>query len=420
MNYAPIALFVYNRVEYLHKTIDSLKKCSNVEKHEVFIFSDAPKKYKHGDEEKVNRVREYIKTIEAENIFEKVNLIEATEHKGCANSIIDGINYVFTFYDRVIDLEDDLLFSEDALDYINDGLNYYESDKRVWSISSYTPPVKALETYNRTTFMGERASSCGFGIWKDRWDKVDWQMGWFEELRDDKERIYSFGEWGYDLPFMLMEQAERFIDAWDIIACYTQFINKMYSVFPRNSKCFTIGVTGTHYDGEELVQQKMDLRPKRYSFDECEYDERISEERKSIFMTREQFVNSNFYSEEMKYKRYFSLLVRWMSNREQNIGVEDYLLERHIGSVVIYGAGKIGNLVFDELNKSGKVLVKGFVDKNLKSIDSKIIVSPQEIKEFGDVEAIIVTPIMDFFRIKKELSGYKECRILSLWEIVNH
>ncbi|MBD3796059.1 MAG: hypothetical protein IE881_09095, partial [Epsilonproteobacteria bacterium] len=53
---------------------------------ELFIYSDAPKN--ENAVEKVNEVREYIKTI---NGFKKVTIIERDKNWGLANSIIDGL-----------------------------------------------------------------------------------------------------------------------------------------------------------------------------------------------------------------------------------------------------------------------------------------------------------------------------------------
>ena len=54
-NYAPLILFTYNRLEVLQKTINALSKNHNIEKTELFIFSDGPKNNRE-DILKVNEV----------------------------------------------------------------------------------------------------------------------------------------------------------------------------------------------------------------------------------------------------------------------------------------------------------------------------------------------------------------------------
>ena len=50
---APIALFVYNRVEHTRETVEALKRNTLAKESDLFIFSDGPKT---GQEENVQRV----------------------------------------------------------------------------------------------------------------------------------------------------------------------------------------------------------------------------------------------------------------------------------------------------------------------------------------------------------------------------
>lgn len=88
---APLALFVYNRVKELDETIRYLKMNIQSSDTELFIFSDGPKNNVK-DHLKVNKVREYIKTIRH---FKKVNIYLNKKNLGLGSSIINGINKVF-------------------------------------------------------------------------------------------------------------------------------------------------------------------------------------------------------------------------------------------------------------------------------------------------------------------------------------
>ena len=54
-----------------------------------------------------------------------------------AASIIGGVTEVLDQYGKIIVLEDDLAVSEDFLQYMNDALDYFANDARVWSVSGY-------------------------------------------------------------------------------------------------------------------------------------------------------------------------------------------------------------------------------------------------------------------------------------------
>lgn len=71
MTLAPIVLFVYNRPWHTKQTVEALQKNEFAKENELFIFSDAAKN--ENTEQKVNEVREYIKTIDG---FKKVTIIE--------------------------------------------------------------------------------------------------------------------------------------------------------------------------------------------------------------------------------------------------------------------------------------------------------------------------------------------------------
>ena len=59
--YAPIVLFVYNRLWHTQKTIEALEKNNCAIESELFIYSDAAKN--SDSYEQVEVVRTYIKTI---------------------------------------------------------------------------------------------------------------------------------------------------------------------------------------------------------------------------------------------------------------------------------------------------------------------------------------------------------------------
>ena len=69
-NFAPIALFVYNRPEHTRRTIKFLQQNLLADESRLFIFSHAAKK---GDEEKVQEVRDLIKKIDG---FKSVEVVE--------------------------------------------------------------------------------------------------------------------------------------------------------------------------------------------------------------------------------------------------------------------------------------------------------------------------------------------------------
>ena len=143
--YAPVVLFVYNREEHSRLVLEALKRNQGAEKTDLFIYSDAAKS--ENEREAVGKVRKYIRQISSENSFRSVTVIEAKENKGLAKSIIGGVTDVINKYGKVIVLEDDHITAPDFLTYMNSGLDFYEKNTQIWSISGYTWKMKGFSMY---------------------------------------------------------------------------------------------------------------------------------------------------------------------------------------------------------------------------------------------------------------------------------
>lgn len=161
-NLAPIVLFVYNRPHHTKQTLEALQKNELAKESELFIFSDAAKN--EDAVEKVNEVRRYIKAI---NGFKKVTIIEREKNWGLADSIIDGVTKIINQYGKVIVLEDDLVTSPYFLKFMNEALEFYKNEKKVWHISGWNYPIKTdgLED----VFFWRLMNCWGWATWSDRW-----------------------------------------------------------------------------------------------------------------------------------------------------------------------------------------------------------------------------------------------------------
>ncbi|MFW6016806.1 MAG: glycosyltransferase, partial [bacterium] len=237
---SPIVLFVYNRPEHTKKTIKALKKNKLADKSKLFIFSDGEKSA--NDKQKVKEVRKIINKIDG---FKQGKVFESEENKGLANSVIDGVTKIINQYGKVIVLEDDLITSKNFLRYMNRALDFYEEDKKIWSISGYNLPIGIPDDYKHDVYLSYRASSWGWATWKDRWDKIDWDINDYSEFINDKSAQKLFNRGGSDMKNMLKSQMEGKIDSWAIRWCYNQFKNDSYTIYPVVSKVKNIGMDGS-------------------------------------------------------------------------------------------------------------------------------------------------------------------------------
>lgn len=237
-NLAPVCLFTYNRLYETKKTLEALQTNFLAKESELYIFSDAPKD--NSAVEGVSEVRKYLATLTG---FKKITIIERDENFGLAMSIITGVTEVINQYGKVVVLEDDLVTSKNFLSFMNQALNFYESNPRIWSISGFSFPITFPESNSYDVTFGLRASSWGWATWLDNWSKVDWDVKNFGEFSADKKAQKRFNQGGSDLCKMLRDQVTGKINSWAIRFCFAQFCHDSYDVYPRISKVQNIGFT---------------------------------------------------------------------------------------------------------------------------------------------------------------------------------
>ena len=245
-NYSPIVLFVYDRLDHVRQCIDALLKNDLAQYSNLIIFSDGPKVH---NEEKVQSVREYIRTIVG---FSSIDIHIRERNIGLANSVISGVTEVIRKYGRVIVLEDDLITSPYFLKYMNDALNLYENDNNVISIHGYIYPVTGRLP---DTFFLIGADCWGWATWERKWD-------YFEEdgnklldaiIEKKRAREFNFND-SYPYLEMLKDQTLGKNDSWAIRWYASAFINNMYTLYPGKSLIKNIGLdnSGTHCVAENI------------------------------------------------------------------------------------------------------------------------------------------------------------------------
>ena len=203
-NYAPIVIFVYNRVSHLKKTIINLKK-NKISKHsKLIIFSDGPKSTE--DKIKIKTVRKFVKSI---NGFYNLKIYERKKNYGLSKNIINGVTEVFKQFDKAIFLEDDILVDKFFLDYMNEGLNLFKNNEKIASIHGYTYPIEITKKQSEYYFI-KGADCWGWATWKRAWSIFDKNGSRLKKMIDKKNLSYEFNfNNSYDYYSMLVKQIEK-------------------------------------------------------------------------------------------------------------------------------------------------------------------------------------------------------------------
>lgn len=297
---APILFFTYSRPLHTKKTLEALQRNTLASASELFIFSDAPAKPEHA--EKVNEVRKYLKNISG---FKTIHIVEQSENLGCDLSQRKYVTEIIERYGKVIVVEDDIETAPLFLEFMNEALNIFEQDHRIWNVTGYSPNVKIKPAYKEDIYLSSRSSSWGWGMWKDRWKLIDWNKTGHEEFFSNSKMRKDFCRAGEDLVSILKKHPE----AWDITSYYTQWKLNKYTICPSYSLIRNIGMdgTGVHFTSHtkryevKMHNKKIHLNPK------IEIDAKIQKRLRK------------YYS-----KNKFRKMLIWLTKK---IGVYDFLLK---------------------------------------------------------------------------------------------
>ena len=286
-NFAPIILFAFNRLDSLMNTIQSLLQNEEAENSDLYVFVDGARLGKPEEVEKVKAVQDYVKSIKG---FKSLNYTFNDRNNGLGNSIIQGVSQVINLFGKAIVLEDDLIFAKNFLSYMNQGLNKYKEESKVFSICGYSNKVKVPKGYVYDTYFCTRSSSWGWGTWADRWNSVDWNL---EEWVKYSKMKSDFNKWGGSDCFkMLSDWKYGRNQSWAIRFCFTQFLQKKLSLFPIESK-----VRNNGFDGDGTNCKKWSRF--RYEFDKSD--------NKTFRFSDEIHLNKKLYKSAMSYN---TILVR--------------------------------------------------------------------------------------------------------------
>ncbi len=117
-----------------------------------------------------------------------------------------------------------------------------------------------------------------------------------------------------------------------------------------------------------------------------------------------------------KNDRLFKMSLKWAERNAHSNCVYDYLHNRGIKKIIIYGMHNVGQMLLDTLKDTDIDVICG-IDAKADSIISFIdIVKPED--NIPDADAIIVTAVLAFPDIDEFLYDKVKCPVISLEDII--
>ena len=235
-NYAPLILFVYNRLSKLKLVINSLKENPEAINSELYIYSDGFKD--QSDFEKVKGVRNYLKEISG---FKKISITYLDTNVGLASNIINGVTNVLSKNDYVIVLEDDIVVEKNFLNYMNNSLKFYMNQNEVAHISSYMYPIDHKK-YNLPDFFFLNLATCwGWATYARSWKYLETDIDKIiNEFTPDSIKNFNLDN-SYPFFDQLLLNKRGKIRTWAIFWYATLYKKKLYSLHPKKTCSHNIG-----------------------------------------------------------------------------------------------------------------------------------------------------------------------------------
>lgn len=176
---SPIALLIFNRPAQTERVFQAIRQARP---SKLLVVADGPRANRPGEAEKCAATRAVIDRVdwdcEVIRHFSDTNL-------GCKTCVAEGLDWIFTQVEEAIILEDDCIPHPSFFRYCDELLETYRDDDRVATICGTNLQFGRSRTpysYYFSTFH----SAWGWATWRRAWQKVDYSMDLWPEVRDSR------------------------------------------------------------------------------------------------------------------------------------------------------------------------------------------------------------------------------------------
>lgn len=118
-----------------------------------------------------------------------------------------------------------------------------------------------------------------------------------------------------------------------------------------------------------------------------------------------------------KYKKYYLMMIEWMDTAAKGFRLDEYLKNYGYHRIAVYGGGDMGKHLIRQLAGT-EIQVKYVIDKTVfpNQVDMLPVYRPTDT--LPAVDAVIVTPICEYLKIKEKILEQMNCPIISLEDMI--
>lgn len=226
----------------------------------LYFYSNKGRAEKEGEVERNNEIRSYINEIDWDcdlHIFFREECVNVYD------SLRGAIDWLFDNEERGIILEEDCVPTKAFFSFVDQMIEKFKEDKRVWCISGDNIIKQNPSGYDY--MFSHLHAMYGWASWRDRWRMVNWDHLYIKETIDEHiyYRLFKTKEQAKAKEKALsnMEDMLYRTKCWDYIfgLCMDQY--HALTVQPKEHLVKNIGVTGQHHTKAKVSQYNCEPNP---------------------------------------------------------------------------------------------------------------------------------------------------------------
>jgi hypothetical protein len=172
------------------------------------------------------------------------------KNMGCGKRPATAISWAFEYTDDLIILEDDCLPAQSFFRFCSALLEYYRGDNRIGTINGTTIPGSCQGGSVSSYYFSHFSVIWGWATWKRVWDKFDYEILDWPELKQTNwlDNVFGGNKYfakGFEV---LFDNVKNNWDVWDMQLFYCCFKNNFLNIHPTKNLVSNKGFdgSGTH------------------------------------------------------------------------------------------------------------------------------------------------------------------------------
>lgn len=247
----PVLYCIFNRLDVVKKTFEPIRAA---QPERLYIAADGPRSDKPGEKELTEKVRKYV--LDNVDWDCEVKTLYRDKNIGCELAMSGAIAWFFSYEEKGVILEDDILACPEFFQFCELMLNFYENSEDITYIAGYNILSNITDNSNNYYFL-PISQAWGWATWKNRIypkDRVSYK--YHQNITEyhslvNRARIVKNITKRKDLQKALYYDL-FFETRWDnnFISYLLTNFPTAYSIMPGKNLTSHIGVMGYHFNGE--------------------------------------------------------------------------------------------------------------------------------------------------------------------------